>query len=140
MKTLILMLFLLSGCAQPITIDSQIKPYFDRFEVNIGVSTFGINADMADLPAPLVGECVFLLDGTKIIHFDRTFWNQASDNQKEELSAHELGHCAMGLGHISTVRPYIGPTSIMMPYEFGNWPIYESDKAYYFQELASHKK
>jgi hypothetical protein len=140
MKTLLILMFL-SGCAQPsISIDPKVVPYFDRFEANIGASTFGINADMADLPAPLVGECVFLLDGTKVIHFDRTFWNQATDNQREELTFHELGHCVLGLGHIFTIRPYIGPTSIMIPYEFGNWPIYTTDRAYYYKELASHRR
>lgn len=144
MQYLCLLAFVLVGCGPSrvmsgINVDPDLQPYFERFTLTIGVPTDGISASFGNLTAPMVGECILGSDGSRAIEIDSAHWAQASDDDREQVLFHELGHCAMHLGHVTATSLDGCPVSIMYPYEFGNTPCYANNKAYYYQELESHK-
>jgi hypothetical protein len=145
MKIIILIALLFIGCGKPnsptnpVVVDPDLVPYFARFSQTIGVSTDGIAGQFATLRSPAVGLCTLYNDSRKVIQIDSDYWSKASDDQKEQLVAHECGHCAMGLQHIPTVNEFNCPVSIMYPQVFGNSHCYVENRDYYFQELRSHK-
>lgn len=73
------------------------------------------------------------------IVIDTDFWNQAGDNQREQLVLHELGHCRFSREHITTLHNTEDykdvPNSIMYPRVFGHEPFYEALKPFYYDEL-----
>src|ERR1700677_3866912 len=81
-------------------VDPKIQVYFDRFKGATGVSCSGITSLFVALPGNIVGECV--IDGPyREIRMDPSYWANMSaqyneDLLKEQLSFHELGHCALG--------------------------------------------
>lgn len=134
-----------SPSTQPVTVDPALAPYLTSFETNIGASAAGINVGFADTettPNPLgetIGECQMWSDGTRTIQVDSAYWATASESDRTELMYHELGHCALYLQHITTLQASGCPTSIMYPYDFGNYLCFTGNESYYFQELGSHK-
>lgn len=149
---LLVIILMITGCGKPpqdvvvspqqpilpIVVDASIAPYFIRFTQNIGIDSNGISANLAALTYPTLGQCT-ISGPNKTVTIDPTFWANASDNEHEELVFHELGHCAMGLGHINTLNPYNCPDSIMYQYEFGSSTCYANSKPYYYGELAGHR-
>lgn len=144
----VLSILMLSACGQPIApavVDPKLAPYLASFETDIGASSAGINAQFADtenVPGTLgevVGECVFSSDGSRTIQVDTKYWASIDESQRIQLMYHELGHCALYMGHITTYQSDHCPTSIMFPYTFGDQPCFTENEAYYFQELSSHK-
>lgn len=133
------------GCASRVggsdqsSVEDTIAPYFQRFEDRIGVSTEGISGATSYLSGQLIGQCTITETGARIVEVDANYWSKATDSQKEETIFHELGHCAMGLGHNAEKNSDGCPVSIMYPYALGNSPCYLSDKPWYYQELESHK-
>lgn len=81
-------------------IDPLLVPYFDIFTNITGVGYYGITAGLTPLDNNIAGQCV--LGGTySEIRIDSNSWNRWTINQKQQLISHELGHCALGLGHIN---------------------------------------
>lgn len=145
----VLIILLFSACGKgpaPAIVDPTLAPYLAKFESDIGASVAGINVQFADTekvqPGTLgevVGECTRWSDGTRTIQIDSTYWAASDESQRVELIYHELGHCALFMGHITTFQGNGCPTSIMYPYTFGDSICYEQNTPYYFQELGSHK-
>lgn len=138
----LLILFLLSACGPKVTIDPQLLPYFERFQQKVGVSYAGVTGEITDLSSVDSGDAVGLCTvggNTKTIQIDSTFWSTAVDSAKEQTIAHELGHCAMNLGHIPTRDENEGacPTSIMYPFAFGQTMCYTGNEDYYYNELKT---
>lgn len=148
-------LFLI-GCAKPqppvsapVVVDPALAPYLVSFNHDIGVNTDGISVGFADTSGnanPLgetVGECIVYSEGStvvqRVIQIDPTYWATCNANERQQLVYHELGHCAMGLQHITGVDSNNCPLSIMYPYVFGGSNCYSSQMPYYFQELESHR-
>jgi hypothetical protein len=149
-----LIVLILTSCAppnppSPVVVDPVLQPYLTSFETDVGVSTDGISVDFANTetnPNPLgetVGECILYSNNTKVIQIDSGYWTTASAEQRKQLIYHELGHCAMGLGHTPGYIASGGmngcPISIMDPYVFSNLiGCLSSNESYYFNELRSH--
>jgi hypothetical protein len=121
-------------------VDPRIQVYFTRFESKTGVGTYGITAGFTTLNG-LAGECV--QNGMqREVRIDSSYWTQINydDSQMEQLIFHELGHCALGLGHIPTYvislrfNSYI-QGSIMNPYAFGPTTWYAYYESYYVDAL-----
>lgn len=121
-----------------VSVDAELAPYLSKFSIDIGVSTSGISASFQALTAPSVGQCVKYSNGDKSIVIDPTYWSIASLYAREEVVYHELGHCAMNLGHIDTVDANLCPVSIMYHATFANENCYSLKKSYYYAELRSH--
>ena len=101
------------------SVDPKLQIYFDRFTADTGVSTSGITGGFTDLSSNIVGECVY--NGSyREVRIDNTYWSQISTNDilMEQIVLHELGHCALSLGHIPDLAPNGQPLSIMNPYVF----------------------
>lgn len=50
------------------------------------------------------GVCFEYPDGTKEVIIRQSWWNGASDEYRESLVFHELGHCRLGRDHLDDVR------------------------------------
>lgn len=85
-----------------------------------------------------VGECqnyVVLFESYSEVLIDKEFWDTASDNRKEQLIMHELGHCLLHRAHL-TARVHGFPISFMYPY-IDSMPeaSYIGLRSKYFEEL-----
>jgi hypothetical protein len=124
------------GKQEPIVVDTILASYFDRFVRDVGASVQGISGSFGTITLPAVAYCTISTDGRSIT-VDRTFWNKSSENQREELIYHELGHCALNRDHDSSMQQNsFCPYTIMYPYSFGDSECYANEKPYYFHELA----
>ncbi len=142
LKTLFLLLLLNSACGQYAqkkhTIDSEFLQLVDVFELEQNV-TVDIDITFKKIERPAVGVCWYNKNNNKMnglsIEIDPTFWNGASDDEREELLFHELGHCILGREHDETKLYLNIPKSIMYPYVFG-WA-YKKYRSYYVEELKN---
>lgn len=132
---------LLIGCdgSRPKVVDTDILPYIERFEAyyNNTVEYSVTFTDTMDNPA-WVGVCYIYETGNRNVEINRHYWEDASDNEKEELIFHELGHCTLNRDHRSDKIAYKNssvPISIMYPYVFGHATYYEERKTEYIEEL-----
>ncbi len=106
-----LLIMLSTSCQkeQVVLVDTTIQPYFDLFEKEgeargrtIDLSAEGIQGILTTLEEGNVqGQCaVNNTTGIKTIRVDQTFWNTASNLEKEFLIFHELGHCYLDRRHL----------------------------------------
>jgi hypothetical protein len=119
----------------------ELNNYLIKFSKYYKVQTSHIATEFTILKDDVVGYCWWFDDGSRKIEIDSNFWIKASDDEKEDLVWHELGHCALNLKHDSNLID-IGnynqiPKSIMNPYVFGQMPYYSDYKIYYFDELKT---
>lgn len=130
--------------ASPFTykLDSELVPYYERFTDVYGVDSkyvAGWFADTNSHSERAVGICYSYTNGDRRIEIDPTYWANSSDNGKEQLIFHELGHCVFNLDHNDNrldIKDYgTIPASIMNSYAFGEQWYYETFKEYYRKEL-----
>lgn len=120
-----------------ISVDASMAPYFEMFENNIGVSTKDISGHFVLLTSPEVGQCE-KIDGNKDVQIDINYWNRATDDQRETLIFHELGHCAMNLKHEGALGSSGCPISLMFPLTI-NPLCFDLFRIKYYEELESRK-
>lgn len=130
------------------SVDPQLQPYFDQFAQLTGTSTSGITAGFTSLGSNVAGECVF--DGPyREVRIDPNAWNTYgwTNDQKQQLLAHELGHCALYLQHINNCASLSDPNGQIVyvdgtmspcnqgngsPSSIMNWMMFNSLQASYF--------
>ncbi len=109
MKNL-LIIILLTGCMADgavKSIDLELKPYFEEFDKMMMKETGKINrpfigaAFVGSLNGKAVGACRIWNTGSREVLIERNFWDNASEEERENLILHELGHCALNLGHVN---------------------------------------
>lgn len=91
-------------------IDEELAPYLERFQeeaatrgITIDFAAAGISAFLEDIEEESVsGQCRHQSDGSHQLVIDTGFWRQATEVRKEFVVFHELGHCALGRGHLDT--------------------------------------
>lgn len=156
MKRFALVFLLLTGCAhvqpKPVTVHQfqcprefpdvheDIQPFFERFQSVTGASVNGITAGFGHIKEPTVGVCHYSNGDNSFreITIDIDYWNNSDEFDREQLLFHELGHCAMNLGH------YVGkddehiPNSIMYPVMHGS-DEYKENRDFYLWDLKHHK-
>ena len=118
-------------------VDPGLQPYFDQFTALSGVQTTGITAGFTPLTFPIAGECVWGQYYNEV-RIDQTDWPNFTEDQKQQLVSHELGHCALFLYHInncsdSTTAPD-GTESTCnqgygMPLSIMNWQMFTQQQA-----------
>lgn len=126
-------------------VDPELKVYMDRFRDEIGMPDDYVSAGFGTLTQPTIGLCQVDRDKYTIT-IDPTFWATMNELGKEQLMYHELGHCAMNLGHNSatlTVTDPNGnavqiPASIMNPYWFGDQWYYATYRDKYKTALRNN--
>lgn len=137
-KILIVILALMvSGCYKVTntTVDEEFLSYLDRFEHLIGVYPYDVSVLLVDQLKP--GQDAVCKHGRRLVYIKNSAWLQLTDNGREQLVYHELGHCFLELGHNSSLLPDGCPASIMNPYTFGNSDCYAQHRD---RLLASFKK
>lgn len=130
--------------AQVRQVDPALEPYVSKFEKEFDVAvdypvTF---ASILPTDGKRVGQCVTWQNGARKIMIDSTYWQYCNDAQAEQLVYHELGHCALGLGHDDRTIKFKDedgdwPISIMRTTAFNKVEIevYSKHRDYYVQEL-----
>ena len=88
-------------------IQADLQDYFDRFEA--AAQARGIDLQLADLNLTgrieeidennVAGQCSYGSNHPSEIVIDASFWSWASENLKEMVVFHELGHCVLHRGH-----------------------------------------
>lgn len=138
MKKLLLITFIfLAACQKPPYQDPEIKQVADTvlLEAEKRGKSYSINwigLKFSDLGAGTAGICrVSTKEMT--IYIDRNFWNLKKE-YREQLVAHELGHCLLNKKHNNSITNEYIPKSIMYTYVIDN-QIYQFYKKYYFDEL-----
>ncbi|MGB0453228.1 MAG: hypothetical protein ACPGJV_05895 [Bacteriovoracaceae bacterium] len=87
--------------------DAAIQPYVESFEKEgrnyLGVSDFKVGdipINFGETPAEQYdGVCIKYPNGTREILLKKSWWNNASETQKEIIVFHELGHCRLNRKH-----------------------------------------
>lgn len=88
-------------------VDDKLCTYFQKFEeagadrnVFIDLAASGIIGSIEKIHADgTVGLCHHRSDTPNQIIIDKDFWSNASENSKEMIVFHELGHCFLGKNH-----------------------------------------
>lgn len=88
-------------------VDRELWTLFEKFEQEakkrgrtIDLVAQEIQATIEPIPAPNVGLCNRAANNRTII-IDQDYWVSRSDNNKELIVFHELGHCSLNLEHQS---------------------------------------
>lgn len=71
------------------------------------------------------------------IFINETLWSISTDTEKEQLLAHELGHCVLGRDHDDDIIEREGELihkSVMSTYSFSD-NVFKRHREYYFDEL-----
>ncbi len=125
-------------------VDAELWSYFEAFEkeaaergVTIDLAAAGITGTIETIHAHgTVGLCNHRLDQPNHIIIDLNFWASASDNSKEMIIFHELGHCYLERGHRDDKNSDGTCASIMRSGRGGCIDFYtKSNKAEYLDEL-----
>ena len=148
MKSVYLFFILLTGCApkehKVLSIDEKLQPYFDTFirEANYR-NKFWFVDDLIiqfeeELPKKnnleILGNCDTNSGGTPVVTINKKTFKRLSQNEKEMLIFHELGHCLLYKGHNDDLDDDGVPVSIMNKYAFsGN--VYAKNREGYINEL-----
>ena len=88
-------------------IPQLLQPYFAKFESEAALRGFDIDLSIQNISAEIseisddgvAGTCTYGSNHPGHIVIDQSFWNQASENLKEMVIFHELGHCSLHRGH-----------------------------------------
>jgi hypothetical protein len=149
-KTLVLSLLLLVSCGKhhkdPRTnhsTNAEFRSYINVFESNYGRHIGDIPIYFADAKDNIAAQCLKWTTGEKAIEVDQVEWSWLSEEQRQQLIDHELGHCELNLEHNDKYKRditgyYLCPSSIMNPNVFSDYAIdncYVPDHAYYMREL-----
>ncbi len=93
------------------TTDPTFSKYVQEFEhngrriLNDGSFSVGdVPVNFGDTENPnFQGVCFEYPDGTKEVIIKRSWWDNVSEEYRESLIFHELGHCRLGRDHLDTV-------------------------------------
>jgi hypothetical protein len=154
--SLLLSLMLLASCGNPFNLHKDVRKhvdprptlttnpifikYINEFEAEYGQTISDIPVNFAFISEPqTIAWCNEWDSGEKSIEVSESHWNSMSEERRQQLIEHELGHCELNLDHDETYDPIDNcPTSIMNPYVFGNYGItncYLPKHDYYMRQL-----
>lgn len=99
--------------------------YVKQFESDFNVKV-KIPIVFEKLNPHYAGTCYIWSDGYRQISINKNHWDSYSEEQREQLIFHELGHCVYNLGH-NDLHENNCPVSIMRSFMFSS---YESENCY----------
>lgn len=102
-------------------VDESLWPYFERFEeegerrgVAVDLRAARISGRLHEIAKDRVlGQCNYQRNNHNRVTVDESFWNNASDQGREFVVFHELGHCFLLRNHLETIATNGACTSIM---------------------------
>lgn len=149
MRTMLVILTLaLAACgrsSQPPVIDAAFQPAVDEFLAaaaarGVDVDMRGISIAFGKTNSTSVAVCNHW-DGSIVVV--EPYWKAVMTSENPELAtaliAHELGHCALGRGHVDT-KLDDRPTSIMYPNVSALRLHFEEFSDEYFDELFKEER
>lgn len=103
------------------TTDSTFSSYVAAFEAEAKVTTSDPSFVVGDIPINFgtpennnfQGVCYIYSDGTREIIVRANWWQSATDDDKESLIFHELGHCRLDREHDNSQTPTHDKASLM---------------------------
>lgn len=125
-------------------VDEQLWSYFEEFEkeaakrgMQIDLLAAGITGSIETIHAHgTVGLCNHRIDEPNHVIIDAKFWASASENSREMIIFHELGHCYLSRGHNDVAKNDGTCSSIMRSGKGGCVDFYtNSNKSSYLDEL-----
>lgn len=148
MEKLILLLFLVScgdikdmiykktPAPAPKSSNAELLTYVEKFERLYGINVT-VPVNFKDIEHGRAGVCYLWSSGYAEIEIDPDFWQTFTEEQREQLVFHELGHCVFKRQHDNTTTDNC-PTSVMRSYMFNTLEIYQCylpRYEYYIDEL-----
>lgn len=142
MKSILLLSLIITGCNQfpPIAYQNpELMPVVnivltEGVKRNKFYSIKDITIDFADLEESAVGVCETGVDNNKIF-IDKKYWIDMPQD-REQIMAHELGHCLLNLEHNDLYKNNY-PVSLMDSVIFSS-SIFIQHRDYYYDELFGH--
>lgn len=125
-------------------VEASLWVYFEKFEieaarrgVDIDLATTGITGSIEKIHAEgTIGLCNHRFNEPNHVIIDKDFWESASENSKELIVFHELGHCYLSRGHNDSKKDDGTCASIMRSGRGGCVDFYNrSNKGGYLDEL-----
>ena len=160
MKAIFILSFIiLTSCGQHrVTQDPTLVPYTQKFmsegrERGVRTSISDVSIKYGNLKPGIIGVCTTeytwdffkfkKVPFKKTVKVDANWWSTASEESKEQLMSHELGHCSLDQDHReSYFRLSRGSQmiykSIMNPSHI-NPTVYSDYQEYYYDELFNPK-
>lgn len=129
-------------------IDDRIKHHVEKFEEwgqylyndssykipEIHIDIGPINDFNLGIISPgAIGVCHYLRKPRTIL-IKESFWNDATETEREMVVFHELGHCALDRPHTNALGPWGKQISLMYPKIFSP-NLYRRYYGYYMDEL-----
>lgn len=101
------MIIMLAGCTDEVETDAELIPFFDLFAseaakrgVTVDYEASRIEGLIQEIGDDVVlGQCFRNENRPRKVIVDETYWNGASQLNKEFLIFHELGHCFLDRDH-----------------------------------------
>lgn len=102
-------------------IEAELQEHFSNFEIEaaahgieIDISTIDISAYIENIETQgTLGQCKSYSDGSQQVIVDEQYWNRISNNDREYIVFHELGHCILKREHNDNKDEKGSCTSIM---------------------------
>lgn len=123
--------------------DPLFDTYIDNFEQRFSV-TVRVPVVFKELDSSKAGVCYVWSDGYREININSEHWASFSEEQREQLLYHELGHCVFDLNHDDSRLDYRQscPNSIMRSYMFNLYEIqncYIPENIHYMEDLDAKR-
>jgi len=121
----------------------EFLPYVNSFEEEFAVKV-RVPVISRKLDLSTAGVCYVWSDGYREIQINSMHWSNFSEEQKEQLIFHELGHCVFNLGHDDSMLEYRRdcPNSIMRSFMFNQYEIdncYVPENSHYMEDLDAKR-
>lgn len=127
---------LLTGCAHsfpgyPLDTGIYMYRFFSFYRVQPDVKVEMIDViDFKD--SGVVGICY---EGQALVKLKISYWNKATDYEKEQLLFHELGHCLFAMEHDDTINKKLLIPNSLMNSNMIDEDIYSAFHSYYIEEF-----
>jgi len=135
---LTLLCLLLVGCGRDeehhAVVDAKLRDLVGRTQELLQVDLSGISVTFASLDKNTLALCT--IEGKyREVKVNSSTWDTLSSNTKLEVMLHEMGHCALFKGHVTTKLDDGCPSSLMSPNNFSNEECFTTHFDYYITEL-----
>ena len=123
--------------------DELFRPYINNFIKQFDISV-KVPVTLRKLDANKAGVCLIWSDGYREVQINSTHWQFFTEEQKEQLVFHELGHCVFNLGHDDSLMPSNDncPNSIMRSSMFSRFEAsncYAPERIHYMENIDARR-
>lgn len=142
MKALLLIIvsLLLVNCGTGTRNFNEFTLYVEKFEqysqeVGRPIKVYDLIIEFSKEDMSRNAECVLNAGHSPKISINKSAWKFMSDENKEALLLHELGHCVLGRGHRNDIIDDNGTAKSLMKSQLVTTEEYKALKSQYINEL-----